>query len=56
MNSHDTPQDPPEPKQASGAHTERRYARRIDCAERPRPTQRADPAAQPASPRDDAHP
>lgn len=56
MNSHDTPQDRPEPQQANGAHAERRYARRIDCAERPRPAPRADAIAEPAPPRDDAHP
>jgi hypothetical protein len=55
MNSHDTPQDRPEPQQA-GAHTERRYARRIDCAERPRPAQRAAPIAEPAPARDETHP
>ncbi|HYR09333.1 MAG TPA: hypothetical protein VEQ60_16230 [Longimicrobium sp.] len=56
MNSHDTPQDRPEPQQAGGAHTERRYARRIDCAERPRPAQSAAPIAVPAPPRDETHP
>ena len=55
MNANDTPQDRPEPQQAGGAHTERRYARRIDCAERPRLSQHADPIAEPAPPRDDAH-
>ena len=56
MNSHETPQDRPEPQQASGAHTERRYARRIDCAERPRAPQHAASTDPPARPRDDAHP
>ncbi len=56
MKSHDTPQDRPEPQQANGAHTERRYARRIDCAERPRAPQHAAPADAPAPPRDDVHP
>jgi hypothetical protein len=55
MSSHDTPQDRPEPQQANGGHTERRYARRIDCAERPRPAQRPDAIGQPAPPREDAH-
>ena len=56
MNSHETPQDRPEPQQAGGAHTERRYARRIDCAERPRAPQHAAHTEPPARPRDDAHP
>jgi hypothetical protein len=56
MNRNETPQDRPEPQQASGAQTERRYARRIDCAERPRVPQHAVSADPPARPRDDAHP
>jgi hypothetical protein len=56
MNTHDTSHDRPEPRQASGAQTERRFARRIDCAERPRPVQRPDAIAEPAPRRDDAHP
>jgi hypothetical protein len=55
MNANETPQDRPEPRQAGGAHTERRYTRRIDCAERPRPSQSVEPAVQPPSRRDDTH-
>ncbi|HEX2209231.1 MAG TPA: hypothetical protein VHG93_16255 [Longimicrobium sp.] len=55
MNQHDTPQDGPEPRQANGAGQDRRYARRIDCTERPRGPQSSVPATPPAPPRDDAH-
>lgn len=55
MKSNDTPQDPPEPQQANGGHTERRYARRIDCTERPHRAQPVNPAPRPAPPRDDTH-
>jgi hypothetical protein len=56
MNSNETPQDRPEPQQANGTHTERRYARRIDCTARPRPAEPAASSTEPAPPRDDAHP
>jgi hypothetical protein len=56
MKTHETSQDRPQPQEAAGAHTERRFTRRIDCAERPRPAQRPDAMADPAPPRDDAHP
>ncbi|HEX5872044.1 MAG TPA: hypothetical protein VFY65_16560 [Longimicrobium sp.] len=56
MDSHTTPQDRPEPQRPSGAHADRRYARRIDCGERPRQQPRAEPLAAPARPRDDRHP
>jgi hypothetical protein len=56
MNSHETPQDRPEPQQAAGAHAERRYARRIDCAARPPAPRNAAGADGPAPPRHDAHP
>lgn len=55
MNTNETPQDRPEPQQANGAHADRRYARRIDCTERPRRAQPADSIGQPPPPRDDAH-
>lgn len=55
MNQHDTHQDGPEPRQANGAGQDRRYARRIDCTERPRGPQSSAPATSPAPPRDDAH-
>ncbi|WP_420128627.1 hypothetical protein [Longimicrobium sp.] len=55
MNTNETPQTRPEPQQASGAHADRRYARRIDCTERPRHVQSADAIGQPPPPRDDAH-
>lgn len=54
MNTHDTPQDGPGQQQANGAAEERRFARRIDCAERPRRPQPA--SAEPAPPRGDTHP
>ncbi|MBW3571899.1 MAG: hypothetical protein KY467_12415 [Gemmatimonadetes bacterium] len=54
MDRNDTPQQRPAPQQAGGAQAERRYARRIDCAERPRRAQTDAPP--PAPPREDAHP
>jgi hypothetical protein len=53
MVSNDTPPDRPQPQQAGGAQTDRRYARRIDCTERPRPVQPVNPRP---APRDDVHP